>query len=67
MQVCEPDRFAANVLPVIRAIEVARIASFRGRAAALDARGGRWQVSDAKNVLKRKVAGCAGLLGGTSG
>ena len=63
MQVCEADRFAANVLPVIRAIEATGIASLRGIAAALDsrgipsARGGRWQVSNVRNVLRRQVAG----------
>ncbi|MET4701750.1 DNA invertase Pin-like site-specific DNA recombinase [Constrictibacter sp. MBR-5] len=61
VQVCEADRFAANVLPVIRAIEATGIASLRGIAAALDARGipsargGRWQVSNVRNVLRRKV------------
>jgi DNA invertase Pin-like site-specific DNA recombinase len=55
VQVSEADRFAANVLPVIRAIEAAGIVSLRGIAAALDARGipsargGSWQVSNVRN------------------
>ncbi len=55
----EADEFARQTLPVIRAIQKAGITSLRGIAAALDARGvrtargGRWQVSNVRNVLAR--------------
>lgn len=55
----EADQFARYTMPVIRAIQKAGITSLRGIAAALDARGvrtargGRWQVSNVRNVLAR--------------
>jgi DNA invertase Pin-like site-specific DNA recombinase len=55
----EADQFAQQTLPVIRTIQKAGITSLRGIAAALDARGvrtargGRWQVSNVRNVLAR--------------
>ncbi len=61
--VSKADRFAANVLPLIKAIEAAGITSLRGIAAALNARGvptargGRWQVSNVRNVLRRQLTG----------
>ena len=50
------DRFAANVLPVIHAIQAAGASSLRSIAVALNnrgvatARGGRWQVSNVRNI-----------------
>jgi DNA invertase Pin-like site-specific DNA recombinase len=58
-QAVEADRFAANVLPVISALQSAGITDLRGLAAALNARGfptargGRWHVSNVRNVLAR--------------
>ncbi len=58
----EADRFAASVLPIIRSIQAGGTTSLRGIAAALDARGvrtargGRWQVSNVRNVLARTQA-----------
>jgi DNA invertase Pin-like site-specific DNA recombinase len=55
----EADRFASQTIPIIRAIQKTGITSLRGIAAALDARGvrtargGRWQVSNVRNVLAR--------------
>ncbi len=55
----EADQFARQILPIIRTIQKAGITSLRGIAAALDARGvrtargGRWQVSNVRNVLAR--------------
>lgn len=52
-------RFAEGVMPVLTAIQRSGITSLRGIARALDARGvrtargGRWQVSNVRNVLAR--------------
>ena len=57
--IAEAERFAAGVLPVISAIRRTGVTSLRGIAAALNergvrtARGGRWQVSNLRNVLVR--------------
>jgi DNA invertase Pin-like site-specific DNA recombinase len=56
----QADRFAGEVVPIIRAIQRAGITSLRGIATALEARGvrtargGRWQVSNVRNVIKRE-------------
>lgn len=58
--ISEADRFAANVLPVIRSIQACGITSLAGIAEALNARGiptargGRWHVSTVRNVLRRQ-------------
>ena len=58
IQITEADRFAANVLPVIEAIRATGVASLRGVAEALNARGiptgrgGRWEVSNVRHVLR---------------
>jgi len=58
--VSEADRFAANVLPVIRSIQATGVIGLAGIAAALNARGiptsrgGRWHVSTVMNVLRRQ-------------
>lgn len=57
--VAEADRIASTVLPVIASIRRTGITSLRGIAVALNhrgvrtARGGRWQVSNVRNVLAR--------------
>ena len=55
----EADAFAANVLPIIVSLQEAGIADLRGLAGALNARGirtargGRWHISNVKNVIDR--------------
>jgi DNA invertase Pin-like site-specific DNA recombinase len=55
----EADTFASNVMPVIDSLRAAGIADLRGLASALNsrgirtARGGRWHVSNVKNVIDR--------------
>ena len=59
VQVSEADRFAENVLPMIEAMRATGVTSLRGLACAMNARGiptargGRWQVSNVRNVLRR--------------
>lgn len=59
VQITQADRFAANTLPVIDAIRATGISSLRGIANALNprgiptARGGQWQVSNVRNVIRR--------------
>ena len=58
----EADRFADAVLPIVQAIQRAGVVSLRGIAVALNnrgvrtARGGRWQVSNVRNILARSTA-----------
>jgi hypothetical protein len=53
------DAFAANVLPIVRQIQVAGATTFRALAAALNdrgvrtARGGAWHDSTVRNLLAR--------------
>ena len=55
----EADRYAANVLPIIREIQRAGATSLRAIADALNARGvptargGRWQAQTVSNALAR--------------
>jgi DNA invertase Pin-like site-specific DNA recombinase len=55
----DADRFAASVLPTIRSIKSSGATSLRAIAQALNnrgvrtARGGLWQVSNVRNVLRR--------------
>ena len=55
----EADAFAANVLPIINTLRSSGITDLRGLAAALNARGvrtargGRWHVSNVRNVMGR--------------
>ena len=55
----DADQFAANTLPIIDAIRASGVADLRGLALALNsrgvrtARGGRWHVSNVKNVIDR--------------
>jgi DNA invertase Pin-like site-specific DNA recombinase len=56
------DRYAANVLPIIREAQKAGASTLRDVADALNARGvatargGRWHATSVKNVLERPVA-----------
>jgi hypothetical protein len=55
----DADAFASNVMPVIDSLRTAGIADLRGLASALNNRGirtacgGRWHVSNVKNVIDR--------------
>ena len=59
VQTEEADAFAANVLPIIEALRTSGVRDLRGLAAALNsrgvrtARGGRWHVSNVKNIIDR--------------
>jgi DNA invertase Pin-like site-specific DNA recombinase len=58
-QIKSAEQFAAAVLPIIGKLQEAGVTSYRGIAAALNgrgvrtARGGRWQVSNVRNLLSR--------------
>ena len=58
-QITQADRFAAETLPVIRALQATGITTLAALAAALNARaiptarGGQWHVSTVRNVLRR--------------
>jgi DNA invertase Pin-like site-specific DNA recombinase len=58
-QVVAAEQFAATVLPIIALLQKAGVTGYRGMAAALNgrgvrtARGGRWQVSNVRNLLTR--------------
>ena len=55
----DADVFAANVRPIIDSLRAAGVCDLRGLATALNdrgvrtARGGRWHVSNVKNVIDR--------------
>ena len=55
----DADAFAANVLPIIESLRASGMTDLRGLAGALNARGirtargGRWHVSNVKNVIDR--------------
>jgi hypothetical protein len=59
VQIADADKFAANVLPIVNAVRASGITNLRGIAQALNmrgvrtARGGRWHVSNVKNVIDR--------------
>ena len=59
----EADRFASQVLPTIKSLQQSGVTSLRQLAIALNnrgvrtARGGRWQVSNVRNVLARAGSG----------
>ncbi len=58
----EADAFAANVLPIINSLRSTGVTDLRGLASALNdrgvrtARGGRWHVSNVRNLLRRSTA-----------
>jgi hypothetical protein len=62
-QIVAAEQFAAIVLPVIASLQKAGVTSYRGIASALNgrgvrtARGGRWQVSNVRNLLARVMSG----------
>jgi DNA invertase Pin-like site-specific DNA recombinase len=57
----EADAFAANIWPLIEAMRSKGVTDLRGLASALNARGvrtargGRWHVSNVKNVIDRSI------------
>jgi Resolvase, N terminal domain len=59
VQIADADKFAANVLPIVNSVRASGINDLRGIAQALNdrgvrtARGGRWHVSNVKNVIDR--------------
>ena len=59
VQAMEADRLAANVQPIIQGLRASGVTDLRGLADALNnrgvrtARGGRWYVSNVRNVLMR--------------
>ncbi len=62
VQTAEAEAFAANVLPIIASLRASGIRDLRGLASALNsrgvrtARGGRWHVSNVKNLVDRLPA-----------
>lgn len=62
VQVAEAAVFAANVLPIVESLRASGVRDLRGLAAALNncgirtARGGRWHVSNVKNLIDRLPA-----------
>jgi hypothetical protein len=60
--VASADQHAANVLPIVRAIQTAGVVSLHGIADALNARGvrtargGSWYAATVRNMLLRQVA-----------
>jgi DNA invertase Pin-like site-specific DNA recombinase len=66
VQSAEADAFVANAWPIVASIRAAGVIDLRGVASALNgrgvrtARGGRWHVSNVKNLLDRARA--RGLL-----
>ena len=62
-QVDAAGQFAATVLPIIARLQQDGVTSYRGIAAALNGRsvrtprGGRWQVSNVRNLLARTATG----------
>jgi DNA invertase Pin-like site-specific DNA recombinase len=63
VQVTAAEHFAATVLPVIASLQKSGVTSYREIAAALNgrgvrtARGGRWQVSNVRNLMARLTKG----------
>lgn len=61
----DADAFALNVLPIIRQVKAGGVASYRGIAEALNARGistargGTWQAATVRNVMLRDLANAA--------
>ena len=59
VQVADADQFAANVLPIVNSVRATGVTDLRGIAQALNdrgvrtARGGRWHVSNVKNIIDR--------------
>ena len=55
----EANAFAANTLPIVNSLQAAGVDDLRGLASALNdrgvrtARGGRWHVSNVRNLLRR--------------
>jgi DNA invertase Pin-like site-specific DNA recombinase len=62
----DADAFAAKVMPIVESLRAAGVRDLRGLAAALNergvrtARGGRWHVSNVRNLLIRSASAAAG-------
>ena len=62
VSIAEADRFATSVMPIVQQIRLGGITSYRGIANSLDirgvrtARGGRWQVSNVRNLIARSCS-----------
>jgi hypothetical protein len=60
VQSADADQFAANTLPIVNAIRATGVTDLRSIAQALNdrgvraARGGRWHVSNVKNLIDRR-------------
>ena len=58
----EANAFAANVLPIVNSLRAVGVTDLRGLASGLNdrgvrtARGGRWHVSNVRNLLRRSAA-----------
>src|SRR6187397_1735353 len=65
VQIAEADQFAANVLPILNSVRASGVTDLRGIARALNdrgvrtARGGRWHVSNVKNIIARARSNCS--------
>src|SRR5262249_22309312 len=61
VQVDEANAFAGKVLPIIESVRSTGVTDLRGIAEALNsrgvrtARGGRWHVSNVKNIIDRAI------------
>ena len=61
VQISDADLFAANVRPIVETIRATGVTDLRGLAQALNsrgvrtARGGRWHLSNVKNVIDRSA------------
>lgn len=68
IQVEQATAFATNVLPIIESLRASGVRDLRGLAAVLNnrgirtARGGRWHVSNVKNLVDRIAGPVSGLF-----
>jgi len=69
----DADTFAANVLPIVESLRASGVTDLRGLASVLNsrgvrtARGGRWHVSNVRNLLirsEKRITRGAALVGG---
>jgi DNA invertase Pin-like site-specific DNA recombinase len=61
VQIAAAEQFAANVLPIVNSVRASGVTDLRGIAQALNdrgvrtSRGGRWHVSNVKNIIDRAM------------